>query len=234
MKPEVHPLAASFSIREVVDPAPPSKQVLAEIDSIWQRESLGARPKLHDGQIFNLTSYRDGAFEGCFVPFRRWLAQRSEPSLRSRLALRPLAVCALTICEERLIFGRRSDQVLQDPGVWELAPAGGLSGESRNLEGQVDPALQLLIELDEELAIKADQVEHMEAFALIDDKQEGVCEIAFRLELAPGSRCRQGGRGEYGEVAMVPEDELSTFLRLVSKTCESSLALLEYAAAIGG
>ncbi|MHC5065186.1 MAG: NUDIX hydrolase [Planctomycetota bacterium] len=201
---------------------------MRDIDEIWARESSGPAARVHDGQIFNLSRHADGVFEGCFVPYRRWVAQRAEPSLKSKLAIKPLAVCALARCGDALLFGRRSEQVLQEPGVWELAPAGGLSLESRDVTGKVDPALQVLIELDEELAIKPDQIEHMQAFALIDDQVEGVCEIAYKIELDTNVQIANGNKGEYGEVALVPAEELSDFLRVVRRACPSSLALLEF------
>jgi hypothetical protein len=99
--------------------------------------------------------------------------------------------------------------VTDDVGLWEPAPAGGLS--------QNDPKTQVLEELEEELGVAAATVVSAEICGLVEDVKSGVFDIVFRLETPATEQdirtaWAAGGSDEYAELAVVRLSETRLFL----------------------
>jgi hypothetical protein len=178
----VHPLT-SIVLHEDGAARELSAELETLIDSIWQSECADRVSPPVDGLIFNVTQFDPGQIVGHFVPYRRWIAQLRRPELRDALGVQPGSVCALSFARGSLLVGRRSDHVTQDPGAWEPVPAGGIAPEARGADGELSAAVQILMELQEEVNLSSAHVVAMAPFALVVDRETGVHDIAFELDL---------------------------------------------------
>lgn len=199
----------------VEQPPPALAPTLAErVDQLWQQELSRRGAALHDGRLFSVTRHQPGRIEGCFRPYRHWIAQRVEPALAMELAVQPLAVSGLVRVGDRVLFGRRG-AMTQDAGQWELPPSGGIDDTARDAAGNIDPGRQLMVEFHEELGIPAAN-SRLEPFAMIIDSVDRVIDLAIELIPDPHivdrivalpSQCG----GEYVEFRLVDMTGLEAF-----------------------
>ena len=172
------------SIQVIVDRGSihrPSDDVQARVESIWQSEiSTRASPPFN-GLLFSVTNYGSDQIVGWFAEYKQFLAQRRDPSLTTVLNIKPLAVTGLLACHDGIVIGRRSNNVEQDGGLWELVPSGGVDGSKLNCDGEPDVTAKILDELNEEIGIHASAIDHITPFALIEDTSSGVFDIGISM-----------------------------------------------------
>lgn len=182
------------------------------IDALWEEE-LRAHPDRFDGTIFALARREGGVLYGRFVPYRYYIAQRRDPTLG--LAILPLAVSGLVICEGQVAFARRSERTTQYPGWIELVPSGGLDAESLRADGTVDHRAQLTRELIEETGIPETEILSIEPIVLLCDRVDQVVDLASVIEVRSSARAiaettvAQGA--EYRSLEWVPAAQLRSF-----------------------
>lgn len=201
---------------EVVDLGTPPTLLPAlarEVDQLWQRR-CSEDPGLHDGDIFSVASATPERVTGWFVPYRRFVAQRTDASIVADLGVAPLAVTGRTVTSDRfLIVARRGQRVTQDPGTWELAPAGGVDRSARRPNGRVDLGVALRGELGDELGLVDDDVVVVTPVALVIDPGERVHDVVLDVRLRIDAatvvgRFAERRTDEYDEVRLVPVVEL--------------------------
>lgn len=156
-------------------PEPALPDALAkEVDAVWSAIRRG-NPHVVDGILFSATDVSSERIEGRFVPYRRWAAQMARPALAPRLAVRPLGVSGLLLCADGVVIGRRSQHV-GHPGLWELAPSGGISRDPPDWRDAI------LAELSEEVGLHREDVAAVHPFCLVEDERDGVIDIGIRIE----------------------------------------------------
>jgi hypothetical protein len=173
------------------------------------------------GHIFNgdllvhqATVAREDRLEvaGYFTEYRLYYAQKTSGE---DFGVTPLAVSGLIICEDHVIFARRSPHVTSYPGKLELVPSGGLDRGAALDGGLVDFPAKLRAEFAEETGQPEAAVTSIEAFALIHDPADPVYDIACRLHLNIGRAQLQSGLAqsdEYDDPVAVPLAEITQWL----------------------
>ncbi len=209
---ELSPLDRLPELYESLAPRP-SRDIEERIDNLWERERAKGRAVLFDGQLLTLMEQRGSHWVCAFVPYRYWVAQRRSESLAATLRLRAVAVTALLCCEDGVVLGRRSPDMHQAPGCWELAPSGGVDPRARVGARRISAQSQLFLELEEELGVRGRDVRVSRPFALLDTTARDTCELVFEVEVPlPYSRLRAAwaaaGRGEYSELRCCPPGSL--------------------------
>lgn len=191
-------------------PWEPTISIMRRVDEIWSSEKERRGCQLTNGQIYSLTEFSPDYLSICLSEYRYVLARRRDPDLKNQgLNIRPLSVTGVLLCADGLVLGRRGSGVTDDAGLWEPAPAGGLS--------QNDPKAQVLEELEEELGIAAPTVVSAEICGLVEDVESSVFDIVFRLRTAASEQdisaaYAEKGSDEYAELAIVKPSDVSTFL----------------------
>lgn len=196
-------------------PAPQLPGDIADrISEIWATEKA-ENPTLFDGPVLSVTDITKSVFTVTTMRYSALLAGFRDPSLRAAIGMRPLAVSGILSCPDGLVFGRRSDDVTQSPGCWELVPSGGVPPRQ---DGLPDLAYQILAELQEEIGLT--EAEIAPPVGYIDDKKSGTIDVIMPLRTAvPFSDIRRLDRsGEYTDLIAV--DDLPYFL----ETCPTLLA----------
>jgi hypothetical protein len=165
------------------------KELRVQFAALWETEKQ-RRPHLHDGELFYLSAFDSHSIEGYFGPYSYWYVQRE----LNRPVADPLvsvAVTGVTRHGRKVLLGRRGTAVSQDPGLFELAPSGGLS----RLKSGPDFREQLKVEFEEELGVTANFIERIEPFGLLHDKCDHVLDILASLYL----NCDLDNLGETNE-----------------------------------
>ena len=206
----VSPLGPKFALR-IIEPFQPPKAAEPRVNEIWAAEKLKRGDRLTNGLIYSLSDSRASELVIQPAEYRYVLARRRSPDLvDAGLNIRPLAVTGILLCVDGLVLGRRSAQVASDGGLWEPAPAGGLS--------RPDPVGQVLDELREELGLEPSQVAHSEVCGLVEDLPSGVVDIVLRLQTSIGAKevlnaYEALAIKEYSELAIVPPPDVGVFLK---------------------
>lgn len=230
---KLHPFSAETSI-EVMSNAPHFGTDLNQrIQDIWDAEQVNRGGLLFDGQLFSVDHVSESQIIGRFVPYRSLIAQRVDPSLFEALRVRPLAVSGLLRCASGIVFGLRGDGLTQDGSMWELAPSGGVDGDSVNGDGDVDLIRQIGVELSEELGLSMSQMTDMHPFCLIEDTDSHVFDVGLELctdldEDDVRAAYENKASDEYEALNFVREDEVADFInRQVQDVLSVSRLLLQ-------
>ena len=212
----VHDLSPNVAVI-AEGPAPPLPASLeAEVAAIWEREKAGRPDGLFDGRIFSVAASARERISGCFVPYRRLIAERANPKLFAGLQVRPLAVSGLLVSADGVVFGRRAAGLTEDAGRWELVPSGGVAPECADASGRVDIRRQILAELAEEVGLDANDVSVSGPFCAVEDGDSHGVDIGIALAIPlSGNEVRachaRRGSLEYSEIAVVAQSAIPGF-----------------------
>jgi hypothetical protein len=183
----------------------------AWVEEVWN-SALVTRPWLIDEDIFNVSGIKNGTLRGHFVPYRYYVAQQEGTSQRLEPRIKPLAVTGITkTIDGMTLLAKRGFDVYQDAGLWELAPCGGVTSRSLQINGNLNYYQALDEEFIEELGISERFVESKKITGLIIDKTSSVHELLVKVSLsltsAEAIRCFSGRESsEYSEVMFIGDD----------------------------
>jgi hypothetical protein len=181
------------------------------IQRIWDMEQKRKNGKLHEGAILSAISFDDKSLTGQFVPYKYFLAQTCDPSLKADLKIVPVSLSGMTFSEEGdLIVAKRAPWVTQYPDCYELAPSGGIRLPGGDLK-TVDMKIQLLDELVEETGIETSEVKSVKFFTLVHDQKEDGIELCAEIRLKSGGLILSSS-SEYPQIMTLAAEELPSFV----------------------
>lgn len=199
-------------------PMPPLSAALeAEIDRHWAAAQDFTGGKLFNGRIFCADVITKRLICGHWSEYRREVAQLARHDLWPVLGQRSLAVGGVLRCAEGVVFGRRPDRAIYQPGEWQLPPAGTVDRSAERAEGRVDVRAMLLTELREEVGLLAGDVHALRPLCLVEHAGSHVLDLGIALETtldAAALRARHaaGADEEYAALTVVPVAGLAAFL----------------------
>lgn len=225
---KTYPISSKFTIH--LQPSTSYSELSDEkknlIQTIWDKEQERCEGKLHEGAILSAISFDQKALIGQFVPYKFFLAQFCEPSLKPDLKIMPVSLSGITYVEDQLILAKRSSWVSQSPSCYELAPSGGIRPPGKNLT-EVDMKVQLLDELKEETGIENSLIKNVKYFVLVHDLKEDGIEICAEIRLKSTGLILSSS-SEYTQVMTIPCSELKPFTKeKVGEFVPLSLLLLK-------
>jgi hypothetical protein len=151
-----------------------------KVAAIWS-SALAERP-LCDNIVLGVARYDEHQIEAFPLPYRYVLAQLMRPDLFAR-PFKALAVSGITLCEGRLVLGRRAEWVTQDPGMLELVPSGSIDADAVGDAGEILAARQLGLELAEELGVGLPARPQPQILGLVEDTDNRVVDLVLRSHL---------------------------------------------------
>ena len=213
---QIHEVAGTVAIRVVRAMPALSADAEAAVESLWQAAQRRAGGRLFNGRVFSADAIRPDRVEGHWTEFRRVVAQMDRPALFATLGVRPLAVNGLITGADFVVFGRRPDGAIYQPGEWQLPPAGSIDPGAATGDA-ADPVAQLRAELTEELGMPPDAVQTPRALAIVEHPGSHVCDLGIAVatdwdEAAIRAAHAARGNGEYAALEMVPRAALPGFL----------------------
>ena len=186
-----------------------SDAVKTHIDQLWQIES--SKRHLFNGAFLSALSFDTRQLKDTFVPYKYFIAQLKDPSLKPLLKITPVSISGLTLIGENVVFAKRSPYVTQFQNYYELAPSGGIDNEF--VEGnQVNMRDQLKRELEEELGVSSRQVKNIKFFALIYDQELESIDLCAEIHI--NSFTMHTRTLEYSQIMTVPCGELANFVSM--------------------
>lgn len=178
------------------------------IQTIWEQEQKRRSGKLHEGAILSAIAYDNKSLTGQFVPYKYFLAQLFDPSLKRDLKIVPVSLSGFTLVGENLIVAKRAWWVAEYPERYELAPSGGIRPPNAE-QGYVDMKGQILSELEDEVGIEPSFVKSVRFFSLVrDNKSDGV-ELLAKIVVKPTAILSSSR--EYNQIITVPLTEVENF-----------------------
>lgn len=79
-----------------------------EVETIWNRYQEKREQKLFNGKIVSVREIDEDTIKVQITEYKNFIAQRQAPGLYNHLKVQPLAVSAIILCREGLVFGLRS------------------------------------------------------------------------------------------------------------------------------
>jgi len=194
--------------------------LLDEIERRWEALCLG-NPRYFDGRLFHVLGVSRNGYGGAVLhvadcAYRFYAVQDNAFDL----GVRPLGVRGITVRDDKILMGRRSEQVASHPRRWEFAP-GGVVDVDR------PPVDTILAELKEETGLRA-ACEPV-SIAVLHDSVLRSWEIVCRITPAPAHLDREPTTDEYSELrwcdaAALPDDLTSTAQRMIGLVDEAKAA----------
>ncbi len=218
-------LPRELRIDAIDAPAPLlSPELDRRIAELWEQENQSADGSLFNGRLLSLVDgdageqLARGSLRAGFTEYRLFAAQHADPSLYEQLRVRPLAVTGMLWTPDgSLAFGLRAKNVVQDAGLWELMPSGGLSPAARRADGRIDPGLQFFEELREETNLPPDAVAGITPLLLLIDHTTHVHDVVVEARSLAGagaiaSQFARRTTDEYQDFRLLPAAEWADFL----------------------
>lgn len=194
------------------------------IQTIWEQEQRRRGGKLHEGAILSALAYDNKSLTGQFVPYKYFLAQLVDPSLKPDLKIVPVSLSGLTILGDNFILAKRAWWVAEFPDCYELAPSGGIRPPNAE-QGYVDMKAQILSELEDEVGIEASFVKSVRFFSLVRDIRSDSVELLAKIIVKPCAILSSSS--EYAQVISIPISETENFVEAhASEFVPLSLELL--------
>lgn len=160
---------------------PGERKCSKEVDEVWD-------PAKRDGTLLSVYSFSLEEVLLEPVPYRFYWAQSQGVALAS--PVRPLAVMGVLFQEGRVLVGRRGKGVTQEPGKWEFVPSGSLQLCSREL----DPAIQLFEELEEELQLLPDSLEELSMWGWLRSGEPETFDLCLKGRLKKEAHPQKDGK----------------------------------------
>ena len=217
----VHEVSDALAIR--VTRAMPTLPDAAEaaVAALWAAAQARSGGHLFNGRVFSADTITPAAITGHWTEFRRVVAQMQRPALFAALGVRPLAVNGVILGADFVLFGRRPEAAVYQPGEWQVPPAGSIDPGSIDpgcaAGDAIDPVRQLHAELAEELGMPAEAVRAPRPLAIVEHPGSHVCDLGIAVttdwtEAAIRAAHAARGNGEYGTLAFVAPADLPAFL----------------------
>jgi len=148
------------------------------ISDIWNYDIVNNK-YLYDGEIFCINKLDVNEIIGYFASYRYTYVQ----SKIGYLGIRTLAVVAAVKCLDGFILVKRSQQVTQDKGLWELSISGGIEKFS-SVDGLVDPEIQIKKEIFEELGIDSKNISSICYLGYLEDSSiSHVVDLVYQVDI---------------------------------------------------
>ncbi|MDX2145888.1 MAG: hypothetical protein SFZ23_00060 [Planctomycetota bacterium] len=188
-------------------PAPLEADLARAIEARWQR-LLPSNPRLFAGPILSITSFDASGRIRCARETYKALAVQPEVATGAEL----LAVIGLITMRDaanrtHLLLGQRGPQVRIYPGLWEVAPAGGINPPPPGVDrlGIVGVLAQLEEELEEEIGARW-ALKNPRAVAAVRNPHAHSLDIVIRAEVEPPGTipASAGSEWEYAQVSWMP------------------------------
>jgi hypothetical protein len=192
-----------------------------EIDRLWALAQARTGGRLFNGRIFCADVITPALICGHWSEYRREVAQIARHDLYPVLGQRSLAVGGVLRCADGVVFGRRPERAIYQPGEWQLPPAGTVDGGAEGPEGRVDVLGMLFTELEEEVGLARADVRATRPLCLVEHAEGGlgshVLDLGIAIETDLGieairARHAAAADDEYGALEVVPVDGLGDFL----------------------
>jgi len=100
----------------------PKRTISPTVDLLWEKEL--EKRALFDGKLFSVSKVLGKTVYGYFVPYRQWIAQVQNPSLKKELQIVSAGLSGLIRQNGKILAGKRSQQVTLYKGAVDLAPSG--------------------------------------------------------------------------------------------------------------
>lgn len=216
-------LSPSFSFKHAISRGDfvLSDDVKNQVEVIWDREKQRNK-QLFNGKVLSLIEFTEEGLLAEMVEYKLFLAYIKEPSLRKQLNIKPLSLSCITRSSKSVLFGRRSNTVMQYPHWYELAPSGGIDeGAMVGERGErIEIIGQALRELEEETRYVAKDVEEVVPFALVYDAGTGIYEVCVEIVMTETEDYlgKIKPTPEYDSLTWIPNIDLPVFIQQYSSS----------------
>ena len=217
-----------------------TEKILAQnrdaIEQIWQKTLNEKGGKLFNGTLPNFirVDKKKDRIEiiGHFIEYKHFLAQRKQPDLK--LGIRPIGVSGIIVLEENgnkyVVFAKRTNNITQYPGFFELVPSGSIDKECADVNGIVDYQSKLLSEFVEETGLSKNYVKEISGFAFVLDVSDNVYDICCKILLEAKKELvvAEFSSKEYNKPVFVAMNDLDSFIKTnFDSIVPTTVALIE-------
>lgn len=155
------------------------------------------------------------------LPYTFYLDQMAEPDLKKLMGLKPLGVAGITLCDGKILLGKRASWVSTYPNCFECAPSGGVDGK--------DLQKILLGELEEETGLSPMLVKHLSLIGMTFDSKSLNIDFVYLISLKKKALKSIIQTEEYSELFFIEKEKAADFLK-TKKCVPSSQAILSFIA----
>lgn len=202
---------ATLSIQDGVFVPQADQRLMHEIESRWEA-LCDSNPSYFDGRLYHVLGVHRNGHGGATLHVidcaYRFFAVQTDAF---DLGVRGLGVKGITVRDELILMGRRSQRVAAYRNLWEFAPAG-------SVEPGRQPAEVIRAELQEETGLNC--LHEPIPRAVLFDPVLRCWEIVFKMNAGAGDMTER--TGEYSQVEwrraddLPPEHELSPVARQIA------------------
>jgi 8-oxo-dGTP pyrophosphatase MutT (NUDIX family) len=221
----IRPGAVEVLISSPPIEAPPDLEPV--IQRLWEEER-SVRPSIVNGSIVCFRAIDADRIDACLAEYRLFVARERDQDVRGRLELRAIGVSGIVVLPSgEVMVARRSADVTEYPGAWELAPSGSVPASMVAEDGRVDTLAALLMELEEETGIDRRGVASTKALGLVWDSSQDGFDVCYELRLADGMLPSAFSGTEYRDLQALTAPEAARLFKTTDQAVPTSRAVME-------
>tara|TARA_Y100000590_G_scaffold470606_1_gene666840 strand:+ start:3186 stop:3869 length:684 start_codon:yes stop_codon:yes gene_type:complete len=150
----------------------------AGVDKIWALEKE-KNSSIFDQEVLYFKKVQKNKVQCFHSNYRYWYAQRLIQDKPNNYLFKPLAVTGIIKKEDEVLLGKRSRNVTQEQGMYELIPSGGIE-----FDCGVNYLMQLEKEYQEELLANPKEINSAVPLYIIEDTVEQVVDIVLLMSVS--------------------------------------------------
>lgn len=184
MNYQTYKITPQFNIKVLLEPRGflLSDVQKTEIETIWVQEQKNRPKPMYNGKILNFVKFENQEMVGEFIDYKFYLAKLRNPNFLEELKITPICVSGITVAGNKILLGKRTDQVTQYKNFYELVPSGGIDPLALAKE-QIEIKRQFEQELWQETGISVTEIKKIEPFMILFDPVNNLYEICGEIQV---------------------------------------------------
>lgn len=196
---QTHSIHSKFVVQ--LDNSPPKIELSdaenQEVERLWEAEvQQFGKANRFNGSLFAFVRNESDRLLVREVEFKHYVAQVRNPELKIKLKIAPVGISGVILWQDRVLLGKRSQEVFNHPGKWELVPAGSLSHQHLE-DGQIDYIKAISEEFEEETGLGLSTMANLKPLLLVHDIEGDIWDVCIQIELNQSVNAESLQRGEY-------------------------------------
>jgi len=167
------------------------------LDMIWDEEKK-VNDNIFDGQVLYFEKVIGNDIECSFSNYKYWYSQNKLKTNQKYSKICPIAVTGIVKNGNKILLGKRSLNVTQDKGLFDILPSGGISVECNG-----DYKKQLKQEFKEELAGDPDSIQSIAPLYILEDDKDHVVDIVSIINIENDFDKFTYNKNEYDEIMVM-------------------------------
>jgi hypothetical protein len=198
-----------------------------EVEALFQAyQKKESKREIFNGPVLVCKKDDSLSWTCFFSEYQYVIAQRIKPELFEE-KFYSLAVTGIGFWRQNILLGKRSQEVYEERGLYEMLPSGAIDTSCLK-DGRIEYFKQILQEIEEEAGVNPKFIENLETKGLIVNEEKYLIDLIVQFEVEKSFDVFKNKKtdGEYIDLLYLSEKEFNDFFINNVEELSSTLKLI--------